>query len=68
MKNVGNVLKAFRRGPDGTWICVDPTTFEGPGGRIQVTPGSAFAQGTIFMGVDLAKWLDEQAAIGRSIY
>jgi hypothetical protein len=57
-----NALKAFRRQPDGTWICVEPATFEGPNGRIQVTPGTAFARGTTFMGADLAKWLDEQLA------
>jgi hypothetical protein len=57
-----DVLKAFRRQPDGTWVCVDYTTFDGPSGRIQVTPGTAFAQGTTFMGADLAKWLDEQLA------
>jgi hypothetical protein len=39
---------------------VEPTTFDGPNGRIQVTPGTAFAPGTTFMGADLAKWLDEQ--------
>jgi hypothetical protein len=31
-----------------------------PDGRIQVTPGTSFAAGTIFMGVDVAAWLDEQ--------
>jgi hypothetical protein len=30
-------------------------------GRIEVTPGSVFTPGTIFMGVDLAAWLDKQA-------
>ena len=53
-------LKAFRRNPDGSWTCIAPTTFEGPNGRIQVTPGSTFAPGTRFMNVDLAAWLDER--------
>ena len=57
---MGEVLKAFRREANGTWVCVAPTTFDGPNGRIQVTPGTAFAPGTTFMGADLAKWLDEQ--------
>jgi len=35
-------------------------TFNGPNGRIQVAPGSKFYPGTIFMGFDLAAWLDEQ--------
>jgi hypothetical protein len=56
------ILKAFRRQPDGTWVCISPATFDGPNGRIQVTPGTAFARGQTFMGADLAKWLDEQLA------
>jgi hypothetical protein len=59
---VNEVLKAFRRDSDGTWVCVESATFDGPNGRIQVTPGSAFAPGTEFMGADIAKWLDEQLA------
>ena len=59
---VEEFLKAFRREPSGTWICIEPTTFEGPNGRIQVAPGTAFAPGSTFMGEDLAKWLDQQLA------
>ena len=54
-------IKAFRRNPDGSWSCVAPATFEGPNGRIQVTPGSTFAPGTKFMNVDVAAWLEEQS-------
>ena len=60
---MNHVLKAFRREPDGTWVCVEHATFDGPNGRVQVTPGTAFAPGTTFMGADLAKWLDEQLAL-----
>ena len=64
---VDELLKAFRREGNGTWICVEPTTFEGPNGRVQVTPGTAFVPGSTFMGADLAKWLDEQLArFGRN--
>ena len=59
---MNEVLKSFHRQPDGTWVCTRYTTFEGPTGRMQVTPGTAFARGTTFMGSDLAKWLDEQLA------
>jgi hypothetical protein len=41
-------------------FCIKPATFDGPNGRVQVTPGTAFAPGSSFMGADLAKWLDEQ--------
>ena len=54
-------IKAFRRNPDGSWSCIAPATFDGPNGRIQVTPGSTFAPGTRFMNVDVAAWLEEQA-------
>ena len=57
---MNEILKAFRREPDGTWVCINPLTFDGPNGRIQVTPGTAFAPGMTFMGADLARWLDAQ--------
>jgi len=35
---------------------------DGPGGRIQISPGSRFYPGTIFMGFDIARWLDARYA------
>jgi hypothetical protein len=61
--NMSEVLRAFRREPNGTWVCIKPTTFDGPNGRVQVTPGTAFAPGSMFMGADFAKWLDQQLAL-----
>ena len=55
-----NVLKAFRRDLDGSWTCIAPADFDGPNGRIQVAPGARFTRGTVFMGVELVSWLDEQ--------
>ena len=52
----------FCKNADGSWTCMSAGTFNGPTGRIQVTPGSRFFVGTIFMGFDLAAWLDEQLA------
>jgi len=57
---VKDFIKHFVRDPNGTWTCVSPAELDGPSGRIQVTAGSRFAPGTTFMGVDLAKWLEEQ--------
>jgi hypothetical protein len=57
-----NFIKHFVREGDGSWTCREHATLEGPQGRIQVTPGARFTPGTEFMGIDLAKWLDEQAA------
>ena len=36
-----------------------------PQGRIQVTEGSCFYPGTMFMGFDLARWLEERFGSGR---
>jgi len=33
---------------------------DGPNGRIQITGGSRFYPGTIFMGFDLADWLEQR--------
>ena len=54
----------FCRNSDGSWSCISAGTFNGPNGRIQVTPGSTFYRGTMFMGFDLAAWLDELAGNG----
>jgi hypothetical protein len=52
-------IRHFVRHPDGTWECIAPAEINSPRGRIQVTPGSRFARGAPFMGVDVARWLDE---------
>ena len=56
------LLAAFARDASGAWTCVRSIELQGPNGRIQVTPGSRFAPGTVFMGVDLASWLDQKTA------
>lgn len=33
---------------------------DGPNGRIQVPEGTIYRRGMKFMGVELAKWLDER--------
>lgn len=57
---VENLGRAFQRNADGSWTCVKPATLEGPNGRIQVSEGATYRRGMLFMGVELAKWLDEQ--------
>lgn len=39
---------------------MQPATLDGPNGRIQVSEGTTYRRGMLFMGVELAKWLDEQ--------
>ena len=60
-----NFIKHFVRDGEGEWSCVEPAELLLPTGRIQVTPGTKFTRGTIFMGVELAKLLDEQYALQR---
>jgi hypothetical protein len=54
------VRNAFWRNDDGSWICIDPITIEHPAGRVQVSPGTTIRPGVPFMGIDLARWLEEQ--------
>ena len=51
---------SFRREKDGIWKCLGPVTISHPNGRLEVTPGRSFEEGTVYMGVDLATWLDAQ--------
>ena len=53
-------IKHFHRDPFGAWLCISPATVDLPDGRIQVTPGSSFTPGTMFMNVDLAALLDKE--------
>ena len=50
----------FCRNLDGSWTCMSPATLNGPNGRIQVAQGSRFYPGTIFMGFDIARWLEQR--------
>ena len=55
-----DVRNAFWRAEDGSWICIDPVTIDHPKGRVQVAPGTTLKPGMPYMGVDLARWLEEQ--------
>jgi len=55
-----DVRESFWRNEDGSWICIDPVTIEHPTGRVQVSPGTMLTPGMLFMGIDLATWLDQQ--------
>ncbi len=59
-----NAFDAFKRNPDGSWTCVRNVTLEGPGGRLQVTAGASFYRGMVYMGVDLASYLEANAKSG----
>jgi hypothetical protein len=55
-----DVRSAFWRNEDGSWICIDPVTIDHPHGRVQVAAGTTLLPGILYMGIDLANWLDEQ--------
>ena len=56
-----DVRNSFWRNEDGSWICIDPVTIDHPKGRVQVSPGTTVTPGIPFMGIDLAKWLEQQS-------
>ena len=53
------MMRHFLRIGPGKWTCVRGGEFQSPSGRIQVAVGTTFTRGTIFMGYDIAKALDE---------
>ena len=61
-----DVRQAFSRNADGSWLCVTPVTIEHPQGRMQVSAGTTVKRGEVFMGIDLAAWLEEQKTLPSS--
>lgn len=58
-------IKHFVRTPGGEWLCIEPAELLTPQGRVQVAAGTRFKRGTLFMGLELARMLDEQAEKDR---
>ena len=57
--NGHELRSALWRNEDGSWICIDPITIDHPEGPIQLAPGTLLVPGRLFMGADVAAWLDE---------
>ena len=55
-------LSRFQRQPNGEWACTKPIKINGPSGPIMIDEGRSFSPGALFMGLDLAKELDQMAA------
>lgn len=53
-------VRSFVRESSGVWVCVKSAEVQLPQGRIQVTPGTRFTRGSMFMGVEITKLLEEQ--------
>ncbi len=52
---------AFERDSRGTWHCKQACSIEMEDKEIVFTEGMTFSKGVPFMGVDVAKWLDENS-------
>ena len=50
---------AFTEDESGAWHCVNACAIEMENKEIVFSKGMSFQKGTPFMGVDVAKWLDE---------
>ncbi len=50
---------AFKKNADGSWQCAMACALDMNNKEIIFTKGMSFSRGAPFMGVDVAKWLDE---------
>ena len=53
---------AFEKVSEGNWRCVKPIPIEIENRVIVVSQGMTFTKGVLFMGSDVAKWLDEHCS------
>ncbi len=53
------VISCFEKAPGGEWRCIDPVSLNVGKATIIVGKGTTFKRGVPFMGMDVAKWLDE---------
>ena len=51
--------KSFKRNPDGSWTSTAKTSIPAQNGQVPVRQGITIRSGVPYMGIDLAKWLDE---------
>ena len=54
-----DICSAFRRNPDGSWTSIGSVSIKGPSGQVQVGTGMTFNRGVLFLGLDIAAWLDQ---------
>ena len=55
-------VDAFDKGVDGNWRCLKACAIDMENKKIAFTAGMEFEKGILFMGIDVAKWLDENYA------
>lgn len=52
-------VNAFNRDADGNWRCLKACTIDVGNKMVVFTEGMEFKKGILYLGVDIAKWLDE---------
>ena len=62
-----NFDRSFVRDRDGAWLCTEAAELQLPSGRIQVAVGTRFIRGTRYLGIDVAKLLEEYGERMRPI-
>jgi len=58
-------LNRFQRHANGVWACTKSIKVDGPSGPVTIDQGTSFSPGALFMGLNLAKELDQMAAKHR---
>lgn len=53
------ILRAFRREPDGAWTCITATAITTLEGNLTVEPGMTFTYGERHGGLDVAEYLEQ---------
>lgn len=53
---------AFKKDSEGNWHCIDATSIEIEKREIVISKGMTFTKGVLFLGMDVAKWLDENCS------
>ena len=56
------LLSSFRQEANGDWICVKPVLIDGTVRNVAFVPGVTVSRVGLYMGVDIARELDEAAA------
>ena len=54
-----SIHDAVEKDSEGNWHCLEAISIEMEQRMIVISAGMTFTKGVLFMGVDVAKWLDE---------
>lgn len=62
------LLSSFRHDAGGDWTCIKPIMFDGTAHNVAVMPGTIVKKSDLFLGMDLARELEEaEARQSRSV-